>query len=70
MPNKYYYNGTYEEKWEEENRECLNDMYRSKTDYYNSLTEINYIILKVLDSMSDEEIKEAIKQNIGPVIRL
>lgn len=30
MPNQYYYNGTYEELIEEEDRECRNDLMRSK----------------------------------------
>lgn len=67
MSNQYKYNYTLEEKIEEEDREALNDFYRAQTSYYNTMTDINKIILNVLNKMSDDEIKTTI---IPAVIRL
>lgn len=72
MPNKYFYDGTLPDKIEEEDREVLNDLMRSQKDYYDSLFDINCIFLSSLRNMSDEEIKEILK-NGGlriPVSRL
>lgn len=66
MANQYKYNYTLEEKIEEEDREALNDFYRSKTSYYNTLNDINEIILKAMKEMSNDEIKGIIPK----VIRL
>ena len=67
MPNQYKYNYTLEERIEEEDREALNDFYRAQTSYYNTLTDINKIVLDVIKEMSKEEIKNSI---IPAVIRL
>lgn len=66
MPNQYKYNYTLEEKIEEEDREVLNDFYRAQTSYYDTMTDINRIVLGVLNQMSNEEIKTI----IPAVIRL
>lgn len=66
MPNQYKYNYTLEEKIEEEDREALNDFYRAQTSYYDTMTDINRIVLGVLNQMSNEEIKTI----IPAVIRL
>lgn len=71
MPNKYKYNYTFDEKREEEDREVLNDYYREKTYYYQTLSEINEIFLDALEDMSKIEIKDIIKSNLRvPVSRL
>ena len=71
MPNKYKYNHTFEELREEEDREVLNDYYREKTYYYQTLSEINEIFLDALSDMSKIEIKDIIKSNLTvPVRRL
>lgn len=57
MANQYKYNYTLEEKIEEEDREALNDYYRSKTSYYNTLNSINEIVLDTIKEMSKEEVK-------------
>lgn len=67
MPNQYKYNYTLEERIEEEDREALNDFYRAQTSYYNTLTDINKIVLDIMKEMSKEEIKRSI---IPAVIRL
>lgn len=71
MPNKYKYNHTFDELREEEDREVLNDYYREKTYYYQTLSQINDIFLDVLEDMSKVEIKDIIKSNLRvPVSRL
>ena len=67
MANQYKYNYTLEEKILEEDREALNDFYRAQTSYYNTLTDMNKIILGVMKQMSNDEIKTIM---ISPVIRL
>lgn len=67
MANQYKYTYTYAEKVEEEDREALNDFYRAQTSYYNTLTDINRIILGVMKQMSNDEIKTIM---VSPVIRL
>lgn len=57
MPNKYQY----ADPIEEEDREVENDLQRSQKKYYDSMTEINNIILAGLRDMSKPEIKEVIK---------
>ena len=49
---------------EEEDRETLNDFYRSQTKYYETQNEINQIILKELKNMSSTEIKDVIKNSV------
>lgn len=64
MPNKYKYNEkTIEGLIKEEDRECLNDLLRSQTEYYKTLTTINTTVLKVLNCMTNDEIKTAIMNN-------
>lgn len=71
MPNKYKYNHTFDELREEEDREVLNDYYREKTYYYQTLSAINSIFLDALDDMSKVEIKDIIKSNLRvPVSKL
>ena len=71
MPNKYRYGKTFEELREEEDREVINDYYRQMTDYYQTLTWMNEILLNALDNMSDKEIENIVKSNlIMPVVRI
>lgn len=71
MANKYKYNYTFEELREEEDREVLNDYYRQKTKYYESLTDINSMLIGVLEEMTVEELKNtAAFALISPVNRL
>lgn len=71
MPNKYKYDMTYDDRHDEEDRECLNDWYRDQSAYYKTLTEINNIFLKALKEMSQSEIKDVLKHKyIIPADRL
>lgn len=66
MANKYKLDNeaaTIGDLMDEEDRECLNDLMRAQTSYYNSLTEINNQIIRVLSTISDSELKEAIVSN-------
>lgn len=66
MANKYKLDNetvTIGDLMDEEDRECLNDLMRAQTSYYNSLTEINNQIIRVLSTISDSELKEAIISN-------
>lgn len=64
MPNKYVKEQiTIYDKMDEEDREVENDLYRAKTEYYKTLTNINSKILSVLNSMDDVEIKDIIINN-------
>lgn len=66
MPNKYKENkelSTIGELMDEEDRECLNDLMRAQTSYYNTLTEINSHILRVLNNMSEDEIRNTFMGN-------
>lgn len=66
MPNKYKENkelSTIGELMDEEDREYLNDLMRAQTSYYNTLTEINSHILRVLNNMSEDEIRDTFMGN-------
>lgn len=71
MPNKYYYNGTLPECINEEDREVKNDLIRAQTKYYETLYQINVIMLANLLDMDDDEIKDMLKNGcINPIRRL
>ena len=71
MPNKNYYNGTLPERIAEEDREVLNDLMRTQTNYYDTLNKINSIILAVLLDIDEDELIELVKSgNLNPVSRL
>ena len=71
MPNKYKYDLTFDDHHLEEDRECLNDLYRNQGAYYKTLNEINSIFLKTLKEMSQSEIKDVLKHKyIIPVDKL
>lgn len=72
MPNKYKYNGTFEELREEEDREVYNDYLRQMTSYYETLDEINHIFYQILSRMKTDEVKDIMKNGgfISPVNKL
>lgn len=79
MPNRYVRNLiTIDDKIEEEDREVENELMRAQKElaeaqiqYYRSLTEINFMIKRVLSSLDDDELKEIIKsRGITPVVKI
>ena len=71
MANKYKYDLTFDDKHDEEDRECLNDLYRNQGAYYNTLNKINNIFLETLNNMTQDEIKDVLMHKyIIPVERL
>ena len=61
MPNKYKYNHTFEELREEEDREVYNDYLRAKTQYYETVDNINYLFFEAMKMMTMGDIVETIK---------
>lgn len=71
MANMYKYGLTFKDRHDEEDREALNEFYRAKTYYYNTLADIYDIYLEVLENMTVEEIKDVIKcKSIVPFARV
>lgn len=68
MPNKYNYDGyTLDEMIADEDRELDNDLVRVKIEYYKKLNRVNDILLSTLNSMSKEEIINAL---VKPIVKL
>lgn len=63
MANKYKYNSTIDDKIQEEDRECQNDLLRAQASYYTTLNNINLIILNSLKSMDSKDIKQLLMNN-------
>lgn len=71
MANKYTYDLTFDDRHAEEDRECLNDWYRDQSAYYRTLDKINNIFLNTLSNMTQDEIKDVLKNKyIIPVEKL
>ncbi len=56
--SEYVYCGTFDDNWKEESRNAENNYYRAMTEYYDSLLDINNVIIGVLERMSESELKQ------------
>lgn len=55
--------------WQED-REVENNLYKAQARYFLTCAEINDILLRSLKSMTDEELKDVLKNNLRiPVVR-